>query len=258
MLVSRSGQATPLAPEPKAYALTRATLPTAGGSRSTSPTRSPSSRDVWVLDVGRARVVAPHDQRHQRQAHLDPGRAAGGVLEQRRPVVGRGRRERPPREPARVRGEPLRRERHARRPHGRVPGNGQLLERHPHARVRFGAGQPDHHPRGLRRVRPGALARRPLAGVPVRPDRADGGVRPGLPGARRPGSGVAPGRHRAGVGPQRPGAVLSLGGQSDGRLGDAVARRSRSTGAVACSAARSSAAAASASTTWRRTTSTSS
>ena len=82
MLVSRSGQATRLMPDPKGYA---------------SPRFSPDGRRlaVYIADpiivqprrMGArhrpAGVVAPHDQRHQRQAHLDAGRAARGVLEQR-------------------------------------------------------------------------------------------------------------------------------------------------------------------------------
>ena len=52
-----------------------------------------------------------------------------------------------------------------------------------------------------------------VAGVPVRRDGADGGVRPALSGARRPGAGLAAGRHRGGLGPQRAGAVLPRGRQ---------------------------------------------
>src|SRR6185436_11580653 len=81
---------------------------------------------------------------------------------------------------------------------------------------------PDRHPRGFRRIRARALARRTLAGISIRPDRADGSVRAVLSGARCPHTGVAAGWHRAGVGAQWPGAVLSLGGQSHGRVSDAV------------------------------------
>ena len=59
-----------------------------------------------------------------------------------------------------------------------------------------------------------------------------------LSGARCPRFGVAAGRQGASVGAQWQGAVLSLGGQFDGRVGNSVARLSRSLGAVACSAAR--------------------
>ena len=78
---------------------------------------------------------------------------------------------------------------------------GSDRERHPEHGIRFGAGGADDHPRGLRRIRAGALARRTLAGVPIRPDRADGGLRPVLSGARCPGAGLAAGRHASRYGP---------------------------------------------------------
>ena len=92
VLVSRSGQATPLTPDPRT-SRARASPPTAGGSRSASRTRPVRPRRVGAR-CRPARVVAPHDRRHQQSPDLDAGRPARGVLEQRRSVVDRGRRQR--------------------------------------------------------------------------------------------------------------------------------------------------------------------
>ena len=82
VLVSRSGQATPLTPDPRGVR-EPALLPRRPAGRD----RHRRSDHVQPRRVGArcrpARVVAPDDQRHQRSPDLDAGRAARGVLEQR-------------------------------------------------------------------------------------------------------------------------------------------------------------------------------
>jgi len=164
-------------------------------------------------------LVAPHDQRDQQPARLDAGWSSSGLLQQRRPLVDRRRRQRPSREPARRQRQPFRGGGHPRRPCRGVPGSVERSQRDSEHDPRFGSRLAPGDSRHLRRIRTGALAGREVARVPVRRDGADGGLRPAVSGARSQGVGVPERRHGAGLGTQRAGVVLPFRRQPDGGRG---------------------------------------
>ena len=178
VLVSRSGQATPLLPSRRRIASPRFSP---DGRRLALGIADPmtGSRDVWVLDVGQRAwsrlttngisdkpIWTPDGRRLVYSSNDDLWWiAADGSGRPESLLVAEGS-------------------------HfaGSVTPDGRTVVFQESGSVASGIrtlafdsapASPDHHSRGLRRIRPGALARRALAGVPVRPDGTDGGVRPG-------------------------------------------------------------------------------
>ena len=84
-------------------------------------------------------LVAPHDQRDQQSPRLDARWPSSGLLQQRRPLVDRRRRQRPSREPARRQRQPFRGDGHPRRTCRGVPGSGERSQRDSEHGLRFGS-----------------------------------------------------------------------------------------------------------------------